>query len=91
MKGVEDPIVKAYHEYMVDLAVILGAERTRAEAELFESLNFEIALANVHKKIYHLVVIDQNLLSIFFQTFSVDHPSVGEATQFYRTVQSNDN
>lgn len=50
MKGVEDPIVKAYHEYMVDLAVILGAERTRAEAELFESLNFEIALANVHKK-----------------------------------------
>lgn len=53
MKGVEDPIVKAYHEYMVDLAVILGAERTRAEAELFESLNFEIALANVHTKIYH--------------------------------------
>lgn len=43
----EDKIVKAYYEYMVDIAVIYGAERDRAERELLESLEFEIALANV--------------------------------------------
>lgn len=46
-KGLNDKIVKAYSEYMVDMAVIYGAERERAERELMDSLNFEIALANV--------------------------------------------
>lgn len=46
-KGLSDKIVKAYYEYMVDMAVIYGADRTRAERELMDSLNFEIALANV--------------------------------------------
>lgn len=47
IKGLEDKIVKAYFEYMVDVAVIFGAERPRALRELRESLDFEIALANV--------------------------------------------
>lgn len=47
MKGLEDKIVKAYYEYMVDMAVIYGADRARAERELMESLEFEIALANI--------------------------------------------
>lgn len=47
MKGLDDPIVKGYHEYMVDVAVILGADRTTATEQLYESLLFEIALANV--------------------------------------------
>lgn len=32
---------------MVDIAVILGAERERAEEELMTSLKFEMKLANV--------------------------------------------
>ncbi len=48
IKGLEDKIVKAYYEYMVDMAVIYGADRPRAERELMESLEFEIALANVN-------------------------------------------
>lgn len=32
---------------MVDVAVILGADRNRAERELKESLTFEMQLANV--------------------------------------------
>lgn len=32
---------------MVDVAVIFGAERNRAEQEMKESLEFEIQLANV--------------------------------------------
>jgi neprilysin len=47
IKGKEDKVVTAYYEYMVDLAVLYGAERTRAESELMESLKFEMALANV--------------------------------------------
>lgn len=43
----DDKIVKAYYNYMVDIAAIYGAERDRAERELLESLEFEIALANV--------------------------------------------
>ncbi|KAG4071253.1 hypothetical protein HA402_003957 [Bradysia odoriphaga] len=47
IKGVEDKIVKAYYDYMVDTAVIYGADRKVAEAELLEALEFEIALANI--------------------------------------------
>lgn len=51
VKGLEDKIVSAYYDYMVDLAVIYGAERSRASKELMDSLNFEIALANVGEEI----------------------------------------
>ncbi|XP_057331076.1 neprilysin-2-like isoform X2 [Microplitis mediator] len=46
-KGFDDKIVKEYYRYMVDIAVILGAERERAEEELMESLKFEMKLANI--------------------------------------------
>lgn len=48
-RGFSDKLVQAYYEYMVDLAVILGANKARAEVELKESLEFEIKLANVSK------------------------------------------
>lgn len=47
IKGLEDKIVKAYYEYMVDVAVIFGAEREAAKKELMDSILFEIKLANV--------------------------------------------
>lgn len=43
----EEPFVVAYHEYQVDLAVLFGAERTRAETEMAEVLEFEFELAEV--------------------------------------------
>ncbi|CAH1183162.1 unnamed protein product [Phaedon cochleariae] len=46
-KGLDDKIVKAYYDYMVDLAVLFGADRDRAVRELRESLEFEIKLANI--------------------------------------------
>ncbi|XP_012252045.2 neprilysin-2 isoform X2 [Athalia rosae] len=46
-KGLDDKIVKAYFDYMVDIAVILGANKERATQELKESLYFEIKLANI--------------------------------------------
>lgn len=53
IKGLDEKIVKSYYEYMVDMSVIFGADRSRAERELLDSLNFEIALANVNA-IVHL-------------------------------------
>ncbi|XP_057331668.1 neprilysin-2-like isoform X2 [Microplitis mediator] len=46
-KGFDDKIVKEYYRYMVDIAVILGAERERAEEELMGSLKFEMNVANI--------------------------------------------
>lgn len=47
IKGIENPIVEAYHSYQVDMAVLYGADRKRAEKEMREVLEFEFALANV--------------------------------------------
>lgn len=46
-KGTSERIVKAYYDYMIDIAVLMGANRERAVHELTESLNFEIKLANI--------------------------------------------
>lgn len=47
MKGLENRLVAAYSKYMVDMAVLLGAEPMRAAKELRESLEFEMRLANI--------------------------------------------
>ncbi|KAL1116405.1 hypothetical protein AAG570_004879 [Ranatra chinensis] len=47
IKGMDHKLVKAYYSYMVDIAVLFGADRDRAEKELQESLQFEMALANI--------------------------------------------
>lgn len=47
VKGIDEPLVQAYLNFMVDNAVIFGANRTVAEAELKEALEFEIQLAKV--------------------------------------------
>lgn len=47
VKGIEDTNVKAYYDFMVDAAVIFGANKTVAELELLDSLKFEIELAKV--------------------------------------------
>ncbi|XP_046670651.1 neprilysin-2 isoform X2 [Homalodisca vitripennis] len=47
VKGMEEKLVAALYSYMVDIAVLFGADRTRATKELKESLEFEIKLANI--------------------------------------------
>ncbi|XP_018009276.1 neprilysin-2 [Hyalella azteca] len=46
MRGLNDSDVRAYLDYQVSLAALLGANRTAAQLELTESLLFEIQLAN---------------------------------------------
>ncbi|XP_053650118.2 neprilysin-2 isoform X3 [Cherax quadricarinatus] len=46
LKGFNDSDVQAYYNYQVNMAVLLGADRIRAEDEIKESLEFEIQIAN---------------------------------------------
>lgn len=45
--GLNDTETRVYYEYMVDMAVYFGAEKDRAETEIYEVLQFEVELANV--------------------------------------------
>jgi len=47
VKGFNETLVTAYYKYMVDIAVLFGANRDLAKTELLLSLEFEMALANV--------------------------------------------
>lgn len=47
VKGLDEKYVKSYFKFMVDNAVIFGANREEAEKELMESLELEFKLANV--------------------------------------------
>lgn len=53
VKGIEDTNVKAYYDFMVNAAVIFGANRSIAEQELLDSLKFEIELAKVKMLNFH--------------------------------------
>lgn len=43
----EHAFVKAYYDFMVDAAVIFGANQTNAETESLDILRFEMELAKV--------------------------------------------
>lgn len=47
IEGQNDTNVKAYFNFMIDAAVVLGANRNRAEDELIDALRFEQDLAEV--------------------------------------------
>lgn len=50
IRGLSNKITKAYFDYMVDVALILGAKPSNAiREELNQSLHFEISLANVSR------------------------------------------
>lgn len=47
VKGFNETLVSAYYDYMVDISVLFGANKEQAKEQLLQSLEFEIALANV--------------------------------------------
>lgn len=47
VKGFKDKYVQSYYNYMVDSAVLLGADKDKAKEQLKESLFLEIRLANL--------------------------------------------
>jgi len=47
LKGRDEKALKSYEEYVVNVAVAMGASRQRAETEIAQMVDFEIHLANV--------------------------------------------
>lgn len=50
MRGVNDTNVQAYLKFMVDMAVMFGANRTRAQDEMTDVLLFEEILVEVYQQ-----------------------------------------
>jgi len=47
LKGRDEPALKSYEQYVVNVAVAMGAPRDRAVREIAQMVDFEILLANV--------------------------------------------
>lgn len=48
-KGLSEKVVRAYYEYMVQIAEAFGAEKEAAEREMKEVINLDIMLTKVRK------------------------------------------
>ena len=46
-KGLNDPIIKAYYQLMIDIAVYLGAKEKDAREEMKQVMVFEMKLAMI--------------------------------------------
>lgn len=67
LRGFNDSVVQAYYDYMVDMAVIFGADKDTAKEELLDVLWFEMNLANVSsKKKKFNFIIDLTHANIFY-------------------------
>lgn len=68
VKGLDDKNVQAYLEFMIDNAVIFGADREKAHDELLKTLEFETRLANVSYRFdaheVQLTIIDSFQISL---------------------------
>ena len=53
LKGLDDPIVQMYHRFAVNVAVMLGANKTAAELEMRDMVQLEVQLANVSMYVSH--------------------------------------
>lgn len=47
LKSSSEAELRAYHRYMTEIAIMLGANSEKAQIEMNDVINFEIALANV--------------------------------------------
>lgn len=60
LKGLNDSAVAGYYKLMVESAVMLGADRRRAELDMLEALAFETILANVGVVVHVTIRISIN-------------------------------
>lgn len=44
-RGLNEPVANSYYNYMVDMAVAMGADRTTAKRDMLDAVNFEVGLA----------------------------------------------
>lgn len=75
LKGLDDPIVQMYHRFAVNVAVMLGANKTAAELEMRDMVQLEVELANVSIYVPHnMDSLPRLTISIYnFLLNNVDH------------------
>lgn len=75
LKGLDDPIVQMYHRFAVNVAVMLGANKTAAELEMRDMVQLEVELANVSIYVPHnMDSLPRLTISIYNFLFNnVDH------------------
>lgn len=52
LQGLKHPRVKAYYDFMVDVATIFGATKNSSEHEMLEVIQFETELVKVHQSAF---------------------------------------
>lgn len=67
LEGLNNTAVKAYYKFMVEMAMILGADKKIAEEELLKSLLFELELIQVCIVSFNTIkiIIKNNILFIY--------------------------
>lgn len=86
LRGLNDSVVQAYYDYMVDTAVIFGADREIAKKDSLDVLEFETKLANVSEIVMNFAswVVNRILFVFYFNIFRSisDFHANGTASQF---------
>ena len=80
--GLETPEVQAYLDFQINLAVLLGAEPSRATKEMKENVEFEIKIANVRISNFCLKIKFRTLI-----TLTSDHDTRGRSKGQYKALQ----
>lgn len=57
----------AYHDHQLNLALLFGADKEKAETDLLEVLTFEVALSDVRIKNQIIRIFKQNFIIFRFQ------------------------
>lgn len=55
-RGYNESIVQAYHKYMTKIAIAFGAEEERAQREMRDVIDLDIAITRVsQKKLFYII------------------------------------
>ncbi|CAG5075241.1 Similar to Nep2: Neprilysin-2 (Drosophila melanogaster) [Cotesia congregata] len=84
-KGLEDKTVKNYRKYMVDVAVLLGADREYAEKELINSFLLEVVLDN--SSLQNIIKIGDTYNEMTVTELEVKYPSIPWLEYFNKIFQ----
>mgnify|MGYP002715727550 CR=1 FL=1 len=61
--------LRAYHKYMTQIAILLGADEKTAEAELEDVIKFEVRLANVGTFYKFDIEFKKNMICVMYTFF----------------------
>lgn len=87
-RGLNEPIVNAYYEFMVETAVLMGADRTRAKKEMLDVANFEINMAKCFYRPEHNSRSGTFYNPMTIQQLSSKYPLIPWLALFQRLVPS---